>query len=126
MDCSLPGISVHGDFPGKNTRLGCHDLLEGIFPTQGLNPGLLHCRGIVYHLSHQGSPSILEWVAYPFSRGEIPHSGIEPGSPALQVDSLPAKLPGKPPVLYSRSLSILYIVVCQSQSPNLSPLFFLW
>ena len=40
----------------KNTGLGCHFLLPGIFPTQGLNPGLLHCRQILYYLSHQGSP----------------------------------------------------------------------
>ena len=58
MDCSLPGSSVHGDSPGKNTWVGCHDLLQGIFPTQGLNPGLSHCRWIVYHLSHQGNQSI--------------------------------------------------------------------
>ena len=69
MDCSLPGSSLHGDSPGKNTGAGCHTLLQGIFPTQGSNPGLLHCRQILYHLSHQGSPRILEWVAYPFSRG---------------------------------------------------------
>ena len=40
-----------------------------VFPTQGLNAGLLHCRWILYHLSHKGSPRILEWVAYRFSRG---------------------------------------------------------
>ena len=68
-DYSLPGSSVHGDSPGKNTGVGCHALLQGIFPTQGSNPGLLHWRWILYHLSHQGSPRILEWVAYPFSRG---------------------------------------------------------
>ena len=67
--CSSPGSSVHGDSPGENTGVGCHVLLQGIFPTQGLNPGLLHCRQILYRLSHQGSPRILEWVAYPFSRG---------------------------------------------------------
>ena len=39
MDCSLPGTSVHGDFPGRNTEMGCHALLQGIFPTQGSNPG---------------------------------------------------------------------------------------
>ena len=55
--------------PGKNTRVGCHALLQGIFPTQGSNPGLPYCRQILYHLSHQGSSRILEWVAYPFSRG---------------------------------------------------------
>ena len=40
----------------KNTGVSCHALLQGIFPTQGLNPGLPHCRWILYHLSHQGSP----------------------------------------------------------------------
>ena len=44
MDCSLPGSSVHGCSPGKNTRVGYHALRQGIFPTQGSNPGLLHCR----------------------------------------------------------------------------------
>ena len=43
-------------------------LLQGIFPTQGSNPGLLHCRWILYQLNHKGSPRILEWVPYPFSR----------------------------------------------------------
>ena len=72
MDCSPPGSSVHGDCPGKNTGVGCHALLQGIFPTQGSNPGLPHCKQILYHLSHQGSPRILEWVTYPFSRGSFP------------------------------------------------------
>ena len=40
------------DFPGKNSGVGCHFLLQGIFPTQGLNQGLLHCRQMLYHLSH--------------------------------------------------------------------------
>ena len=44
MDCSPPGSSIHGDSPGKNTGVGCHVLLQGIFPTQGSNPSLLHCR----------------------------------------------------------------------------------
>ena len=52
---SLPGSSVYGDSPGKNTGGGCHSLFQGIFPTQGSNLGLLHCRQILYHLSHQGS-----------------------------------------------------------------------
>ena len=67
-DCSPPGSSVYGDSPGKNAEVGCHALLQGIFPTQGLNPGILHCRWILYRLSHQGNPRILEWVAYPFFR----------------------------------------------------------
>ena len=49
--------------------MGCHSLLQGIFLTQGLNPGLPHCRQILYQLSHQGSPRILEWVAYFFFSG---------------------------------------------------------
>ena len=55
--------------PGQNTRVGSHSLLQGIFPTQGLNACLRHCRQILYQLSHEGSPRILEWVAYPFSSG---------------------------------------------------------
>ena len=55
--------------PGQNTGVGSLSLLQGIFPTQGSNPGLPHCRQILYQLSHKGSPKILEWVAYPFSSG---------------------------------------------------------
>ena len=68
--CSVVSDSLgpHGLFspwnsPGQNTGVGCHSLLQGIFPTQRSNPDLLHCRRIL----HQGSPRILEWVAYPFS-----------------------------------------------------------
>ena len=72
-----------------------HPLLQGIFPTQGLNPGLRHCRQILYQLSHKGSPRILEWVAYPFSSGSS-RPRNQPGSSALRVDSLPTELSGKP------------------------------
>ena len=53
---------------GQNTRVGSLSLLQGkgIFPTQGLNAGPPHCRRILYQLSHEGRPRILEWVAYPF------------------------------------------------------------
>ena len=62
---------VHGDSPGKNTRVGYLILFEGIFPTQGSNSGLLHYRWILYQLSHQGSPRSLpmavkmDWVVFP-------------------------------------------------------------
>ena len=62
MDCSPPDSSVHGDYPGKCTDVGCHALLQGIFPSQGLNPGLLHGRQILYCLSLQGSHKICFWV----------------------------------------------------------------
>ena len=58
MDGSLPRLRDPWDFPGKNTGVGCHFLLQGIFPTQGSNLGLLHCRQTLYHLSHQGSPRL--------------------------------------------------------------------
>ena len=54
---------------GQNTGVGSFSLLQGIFPAQGSNPGLLHCRWIIYQLSHKGNPRILQWLAYPFSRG---------------------------------------------------------
>ena len=74
--CSVVSHSLrhHGPYspwnsPGQNAGVGSLSLLQVIFPTQGLNPGLPYCRCILYHLNHQGSPRILEWVAYPFSRG---------------------------------------------------------
>ena len=67
-------LRAHGRYspwnsPGQNPRVGSLSLLQGIFPTQGLNPGLPCCRQILHQLSHKGSPRILEWVAYPFSSG---------------------------------------------------------
>ena len=87
------------DFPGKNTRVGCHFLLQGIFPTQALSsrllPCLLDCRQILYHWTEKWTwrclscltlcdpmdctvcgilqARILEWVAFPFSRGSSQH-----------------------------------------------------
>ena len=57
VDSSPSRLLCARDSPGKNTGVGCQALLQGIFPTQGSNPGLLHCRRILYCLSHQGSPS---------------------------------------------------------------------
>ena len=66
---SLRPYRLHSPWtsPGQNTGVGSHSLLQGIFPTQGLNPGLPHCRRILYQLSHKGIPRILAWVAYLFS-----------------------------------------------------------
>ena len=60
------------NFSGKNTAVGCHFLLQGIFLTQGSNPGLLHCRQMLYHLSHQGSPGNL----FQFSSVQFSHSVV--------------------------------------------------
>ena len=82
--CSVVSSSLwpHGLYspwnsPGQNTGVGRLSLFQGIFPTQGLNWGLphcgwilyQHCGWILYQLSHQGSPRILEWLAYPFFSG---------------------------------------------------------
>ena len=60
MDCVAYQVLCPWNFPGKSTGVGCHYLLQGIFLTQGLNPGLLHCRQMLYHLSHQGNPKEIE------------------------------------------------------------------
>ena len=71
-----------------------------------MNPGLAHCRWILYQLKHQGR--VLEGVAYPFSRGTS-QPGVETGSPTLQADSLPAELPRKPSFsrLCSKNLKVV-------------------
>ena len=94
------------DFPGNSTGVDCHFLLQGIFPTQGSNLDLLHCRQDALHLSHQElqkvkvaqscltlchpmhytvrgilQAGILEWVAFPFPRGSSPTQGSNPGLP---------------------------------------------
>ena len=56
MDSSLQQALCPWDFLGESTGVGCHFLLQGIFPTQASNPGLPHCRQMLYCLSHQGSP----------------------------------------------------------------------
>ena len=68
------GLYSPWNSPGQNTGVGRIFLLQGIFQTQGLNPGLPHCRQILYELSHKGSPRILEWVAYPFSSWSLPRN----------------------------------------------------
>ena len=74
MACECESCSVVSDSvttwnsPGQNAGVGSHSLLQGIFPIQGSNPGLPHCRQILCQLSHKGIPRILEWVAYPLSR----------------------------------------------------------
>ena len=110
--------------PGKNTGVGSHSLLQGIFSTQGSNLHLLCCRQTLYCLSHykgkvkllspvqlfaipwtvgnQASPSMgfsrqEYWSGLPFpSPVDLLNPGVKPASPALHEDSLPSELPGKP------------------------------
>ena len=105
---SLSCVQLFANSPGQNTGLGSHFLLQGIFPTQGSNPGLPHCRWILYQLSYQGSPRILKWVAYPFSSGSSwPRNWT--GVFCIAEYSLLAEVPGKPtiPLMISPILQYL-------------------
>ena len=103
MDCGLPASSVHGDSPGKNTGVGCHALLQEIFPTQGSNPGLLYRRQILYHLRYQGSP------VPSINRAE--HSSL---SSALNGSGLPRLW-----LLQTRSCSLLLLLISISKHKTL-------
>ena len=96
MDYNPPGSSVYGDSPTKNTGVGHHAPLQGIFPTQGSNQGLPHYSWILYQLSYQRSPRILVWIACPYCRGSswprdwtrvrpILYQLSYPGSPFLSM-----------------------------------------
>ena len=69
--------------PGKNTRVACHSLLQGIFPTQGSNLGFWHCRQILFGLSYQGSPILFIFKIFIWSHCVVwgtlvPQPGSEP------------------------------------------------
>ena len=83
------GLCSPWNSPGQNTGMSSLSLLQGIFPTQGSNPGLPPCRQILYQLSHKKTQEY--WSGQPIpSPADLPDPGIETGSPALQVDSLAA------------------------------------
>jgi len=88
------GLYSPWNFLGQNTGVGSYSLLQGILSTQGLNPGLPHCRQILYQLSHKESPRILEWVAYPFSNGSSQPRN-QTGVSGIAGGSLPTELSGK-------------------------------
>ena len=78
--------------PGQNTAVGNLSLLQGTLPTQGSNPGLPNCRRILYQLSHQENPRILEWVACPFSsRSSWPRNRTGVSCIAGRLTELPEK-----------------------------------
>ena len=104
--------TVHGILQARILEwVASCSLLQGIFPTQGLNPGLLHCRQILYQRNYQGSLR----AAYLFSRGSSqPRKWT--GVPALQADSSPAALPGKPRKCIKKAKFCVQILERKSQS----------
>ena len=92
------GLYSPRNSPGQNTGVGSCSLLQRIFPTQGSNPGLAHCRWILYQLSYKGSP-IRSGYPRP-SPEDLSDPGIKPRSPALHLRSLPTELSGKPHNIY--------------------------
>ena len=98
---SCPTLWPHGlhspwNSPGKSTGVGSLSILQGIFPNQGSNPGVPHCRLILNQLSHKGSPRIPEWVAYPFSsRSSQPRNQL--GSPFCRWILYQLRYQGSPP-----------------------------
>ena len=95
----LHGLYSPWNSPGQNTGVRGLSLLQGIFPTQGSNPGLLHWGRILYQLSHKGSPRKLKWVAYPFSRGSSQPRNRTRVS-CIAGGFLPTELSGKPLYTY--------------------------
>ena len=89
------GFSVHGDSPGKKTGVGCHALLQMIFPTQGLNLGLLHCRQILYHENFSLPEYVTEaqgraWrITLPLSKWQIDGITVNPKSWIKSLKGLP-------------------------------------
>ena len=120
--CSVVSDSLwpHGlyspwNFPGQNTGVGSLSLLQGIIPTQGSTPGHPHCRRILYHLSYQGSPGILEWVAYPFSnRSSWPRTLTRVS--CIARGFFTSEPPGKPRNTGVGSLSLLQQIVLTQKS----------
>ena len=117
MSDSLPPYGLYSprNSPGQNTGVGSLSLLQ-IFLTQGSNPGPPHCRRILYHLNHTGSPRVLEWVVYPFSRGSS-RPRNRTGVSWLQVDSLPTELSGK--LHLTPEMSLILLRLCCAQGLNI-------
>ena len=67
--CNPMDYRVHGILQARILVWVVHSLLQGIYPIQRSNPHILHCRWILYQLSHEGSSRLLEWVGYPSYRG---------------------------------------------------------
>ena len=120
------GLFSPWNSPGQDTGGGSLSLLQGIFPTQELNRGLLYCRWILRQLSYQEAPKYLcPWHSpgentgvggLSLLQGNLPNPGIQPRSPPLQGDSLPAEPQGKPKNIGVGSLSLLQRIFPNQES----------
>jgi len=103
------------------TGVGSHSLLQGIFPIQRSNPGLPHCRWILYHLSHQENPKeYWSGMSCP-PPGDLPNPRTEPRFPALQTDSLLSEPPGKPICMHVFPLSGASLPPLPPHQPRFHP-----
>ena len=103
------GSSDHS--AGKNTGVGCHSLLQGIFPTQGLNPGGLHCRQILCHLNHQGSPNYISVQFSSVAQCQTLCDPMNHSTPGLPVHH---QLPGSPRLMSIESvMPSSHLILCR-------------
>ena len=105
VDCSPPDSSVLGVSPGKNTGEDCHALLQGIFPTPGIEPRSPSLQADSLHLT-QGKPKNTGVDSHPFSK-DLPDPEITLGSPELQADSFPPELQGRPQYILAPSMTTI-------------------
>ena len=105
------GLYSQWHSPAQNTGLGSLSLLQGIFPKQGLNPDLPHCRQILYQLSNKGTPRILEWTAYPFSQGIFPTQELNQGLLRCRWILYQLSCQGSPN-LFKRHILIVSHILC--------------
>ena len=102
------------DFPGNSTGVDCHFLLQRIFPNQGLNPGLPHCRQTLYHLSHQGSPfKVLSTII--LIEQFLPFKSFEVAYPKSTISSVQSFSRVQ---LYVTPSTAAHRLPCPSQSPR--------
>ena len=124
MSASLQPYGLYSpwDSPSQDTGVGCHALLQGTFPTQGSSPGLPQCRRILYCLESPGKPMNTGMGSLFLFQGIFPIQRSNGGSPALQVDSLPAEVPGNILAELPLEYSVQFSSVTQSCSTLCDPM----
>ena len=122
MNCSPPGSSVHGDSPGKNTGVGCHALLQGIFLTHGSDPGLLALHLKFSPTEPPGKPKDTGVVSLSLLQGNFPTQESNEG--LLHCRQIHyQRLPGKPMSFHLFCFAV-YLDLSHNQNQNLC--FSLW